>query len=176
MIKNSIKSTLVVLMLLGVFTSLAVASSDETVTVKGDQSSINITLYPEGNKLNADNSETEIDSMDSVIILTGSSEMDVTGSRIDFSTSSFVIPSVTVPLIQATSELWYKDANGNQAFKIAAFDSNTYATSAEAEGFYIATQSGYYRVVGTHYIQSPAGYTPPEAEDTTYTDWEYISV
>jgi hypothetical protein len=111
------------------------------------------------------------------IIMSGKTKMSVSGSKITFSTSTTTIPYVKTPLIQASSELWYKKSkNSKKVFKIAAYKEGTKVSKVEAKGTFSVLQSEYFRVVGHHRLVSPPTYKPSEVEDITYSDWKYVSV
>lgn len=153
------------LMLLITLTGLAAASVSEETNLDGDQSSATVTLQPEEG------------SKSTPILIIGKSDMSVSSRTIDFYSKTYSFPSISLPTVQATSELYYKPtSSGSESFKIAAHKTGAYVSSIKASGFYVATQSGYYRIVGHHRIVSPPGYTPSEAEMVTYTDWKYVSV
>lgn len=163
------------LMILITLTGLVAANAAEKVNGNDGQSTISVTLQQETS--NSALKNTGEVSIASPIIMTGQSKLSVTGKKINFSTSTFTIPSVSCPLVQATSELYYKKTQSSkEAFKISAFKQGTNVKKVEAKGFFIVKQSGYYQVIGHHRIVSPPGYKPSEAEDVTYSKWKYVSV
>lgn len=153
-------------MVLITLTGLVAASVSDKTNLEGDQSSATITLQSE------DDSERA-----TPILILGDPDISVSGRTIDFYAKTYSFPSVSLPTVQATAELYYKPtSSGSESFKISASKTGAYVKSIKASGFYVATQSGYYRVVGHHRIVSPAGYTPAEVELVSHTDWTYVSV
>ena len=120
-------------------------------------------------------SQDSIDSL-SIILHLYDSDMDVTGSNIDFNSWTKIIypPYYQVPSMTVFSYLWYDDGNSEDIVD-AAYEYKTNVYKIEASSSYSVDSAGDYCVTGSHYIVSPSGYNPPEWFGTSNTNWVNIS-
>ncbi|MBN2487454.1 MAG: hypothetical protein JXA98_00330 [Methanosarcinaceae archaeon] len=121
------------------------------------------------------NSQDSLSILD-FMIWSYDSEMDVTGSNIDFSSWSKILypPYSRVPSMTVFSYLWYDDGNSQTIVEVA-YEHETNVYKLEASDSYSADSAGNYRAAGSHYIVFPPGYNPPEWYGTSSTNWVYIS-